>query len=200
MISTSWLTVAITIERFIAIRFALKAHLICTVRRAKIIIAAIFTVPFLSFLIFILVVKLDLDVAKTLFVNDLFYRITPVITVAVASFIPEVFLCIFNASLVYFLVQQHKSMYHIKESGRQDLLRLTIVVITMVSVFMICHSVGVYLAISIAVHSVNILETPAIGRLNVIYDFLLYVNSSVNFILYTAISKRFRDSFNKLCC
>lgn len=122
-----------------------------------------------------------------------------VLNIAVAVFIPEVSLFILNTLLIYFLVQHNRSMRHIKDKGRQELLQLTLVVITMVSVFMICHSIGLYLAINIAIYSRKQVLFTALGeRLRIINNFLVLVNSSVNFILYTAISKRFRDSFNKI--
>lgn len=203
---TSWLTVAITIERFIAIRFALKARLMCTIHRAKVAITAIFIISFLFHLskCFEYAPNMNHTSPKpvdmqALANNKIYDTLMHVLNIAVAVFIPEVSLFILNTLLIYFLVQHNRSMRHIKDKGRQELLQLTLVVITMVSVFMICHSIGLYLAINIAIYSRKQVLFTVIGeRLRIINNFLVLVNSSVNFILYTAISKRFRDSFNKI--
>lgn len=206
--TTSWLTVAITIERFIAIRFALRARLICTIRRAKITIAAIFIVSFFFHLSKCFEYAPNMDITdprpakmQPLAMNKIYDSLMHGLNIAVAVFIPEVSLFILNSLLIYFLVQHNRSMRNIKDKGKQDLLQLTLVVISMVSVFMICHSVGLYLAISIAIYSrKEVLNTPIGGRLRIINNFLVLINSSVNFILYTAISKRFRETFNNIFC
>ena len=205
---TSWLTVAITIERFIAIRFALKARLICTVHRAKVAIAAIFTISFLFHLskCFEYAPNMDHTSPKPVNLqplanNKIYDSLMHGLNIAVAVFIPEVSLFILNTLLIYFLIQHNRSMRHIKDTGKQELIQLTLVVITMVSVFMICHSIGLYLAISIAIYSrKKVLYTPVGARLRTINNFLVLVNSSVNFILYTAISKRFRENFQNIFC
>ncbi|CAE1228259.1 unnamed protein product [Acanthosepion pharaonis] len=152
----------------------------CTIHRAKVAITAIFIISFLFHLskCFEYAPHMDHTIPKPVDMqplanNKIYDSLMHVLNIAVAVFIPEVSLFILNTLLIYSLVQHNRSMRHIKDKGRQELLQLTLVVITMVSVFMICHSIGLYLAINIAIYSrKQVLFTVIVTPLSIITIFL----------------------------
>ncbi|GAB1603890.1 FMRFamide receptor-like [Argonauta hians] len=200
---TSWLTIAVTVERFIAIRFPLKAKFMCTVRRAKITIAAIFITSFLFHLSKCFEYGVNEDTSDRykqiklmpLSHNKAYLSFMHVANIAIAVFIPEITLSVLNTLLVLSLAKHQAATKHMKKETSKDIFHITTVVITMVLVFMICHSIGLYLAISIAIYGrAVIFGMPKNMRLRFINNVLVLVNSSVNFILYATISQRFRET------
>lgn len=199
---TSWLTVAVTIERFIAIRFALKAKIMCTIYRAKVAIITIFITSFVFHFSkwFEYGVNKDITNPKPVILLPLshsksYMSFMHSTNITIAVFIPEISLSILNTLLVFFLVKHNASTKHMKKQTSQEIAHITTIVITMVLVFMMCHSIGLYLAICISIYDRStVLNTPIGVRLRAINNFLVLINSSVNFILYTAISQRFRST------
>ncbi|XP_014769345.1 FMRFamide receptor [Octopus bimaculoides] len=199
---TSWLTVAVTIERFIAIRFALKAKIMCTVYRAKVAIVTIFITSFVFHFSKWFEYGVNFDHTKpnpVIFMplshSKAYMSFMHSTNIAIAVFIPEISLSILNTLLVFYLVKHNASTQHMKKQTSQEIAHITTVVITMVLVFMMCHSIGLYLAISISIYGrSSVLSTPTGISLRAINNLLVLINSSVNFILYTAISQRFRST------
>lgn len=212
---TSWLTVAVTIERFIAIKFTLRARLICTISRAKKAIAAIFITSCLFHIskFFEYMVNPDMNSPSPVLTtwlgqNQAYETYLFSVNISLAVIIPFLSLIIINILLIVGLVSHNAEMRQTiqSSSSRRDMVQITVVVITMVTVFISCHAIGVYLALMISVIGRNAaFAVPINTALRFINNLLVLVNSSVNFVLYSIISQRFRKMakevfYNSLCC
>uniref|UniRef100_A0A2C9M8S3 G-protein coupled receptors family 1 profile domain-containing protein n=1 Tax=Biomphalaria glabrata TaxID=6526 RepID=A0A2C9M8S3_BIOGL len=204
---TGWLTVAVTTERFISLRFMFHPRLVCTIQKARLVIIAIFLLSFTFHFskFFEYVPNPDLNSTKVLLSTYLVH--TPsydmyvhIANIALAAIIPVFLLVVANAFLIYFLATHRRRMLRHKATASSnmtsvDMLHVSAIVVATVLVFIMCHSVGVFLALTIASKGRHwVFEIPAFMSLKYINTFLVMVNSSVNFILYCAISRKFRKT------
>lgn len=205
---TGWLTVAVTTERFISLRFMFHPKLVCTIPRARLAIIGIFLLSFTFHFskFFEYVPNPDLKSPRVLLTTYLVH--TPsyetyvhVANIALAAIIPVFLLVVANSFLIYFLATHRRRMLRHKATASAnmtsvDMLHVSAIVVATVLVFILCHSVGVFLALTIASTGRHeVFSRPAYMALNNINTVLVMVNSSVNFLLYCAISRKFRKTF-----
>lgn len=207
---TCWLTVAVTIERFISLRFMFHPKLICTIPRARVAIISIYVVSFIFHFskFFEYAPQLDLSspqplVGTHLQQNPAYETYVHVTNIALAAIIPVFVLVIANAFLIYFLATHRRRMLRHKVTASAnmtsvDMLHVTAIVVATVLVFIACHSIGVFLGLTIAAHPKGrmfVFSNHVYLSLKHINTLLIMVNSSVNFLLYCAISRKFRKTF-----
>ena len=209
--STCWLTVAVTIERFISLRFMFHPKLICTISRARIAIIAIFAVAFIFHFskFFEYTPNVDLTsprplISTHLLKNQAYETYLHISNIALTAIVPVFVLIIANAFLIFFLATHRRRMLRHKASTASanmtsvDMMHVTAIVVATVLVFIACHSIGVFLALTIAAHPKGrmfIFTNPVYLSLKHINTVLVMVNSSINFLLYCAISRKFRKTF-----
>ncbi|XP_046334625.1 G-protein coupled receptor daf-37-like [Haliotis cracherodii] len=202
---TCWITVAVTIERFISLRFIAYPHLACTISRAKKAIAAIFIVSVLFHItkFFEYIPNPDHTKGPPLLLTELsmskaYDRYVHISNITLTAIIPVFLLVIVNSFLIYFLMTHHRRMKRHRAGVHSsvDMTHITIIVITMVLVFIVCHSFGLFLALAIAVNGRrHVFMNPLYRSFKHINFLLVTTNSSVNFLLYSTISKKFRTTF-----
>ncbi|XP_076461115.1 G-protein coupled receptor daf-37-like [Babylonia areolata] len=233
---TCWLTVAVTVERFLSLRFMMHPRLICSMPRAKRAILAIFFASFLFHFskFFEYVPNPDLRSPQSLLptelsLNKAYDTAMHISNITLAALLPIVALIIFNSFLIYFLATHRRRMlkYRSKSctsgasgSGASglglvggggggsgngnsatsvDMLHVSTVVVAVVLVFVVCHSLGVFLALNIAVHGRHrIFSNHLYLALKHVNGLLVTVNSSVNFLVYCSISRKFRTMFTSI--
>ncbi|BFZ01781.1 hypothetical protein BsWGS_04819 [Bradybaena similaris] len=205
---TGWLTVAVTIERFISLRFMFHPRLVCTIFRARLAITGIFIASFMFHFskFFEYTPNEDLNLPPMLLPTDLvktpeYETYLHTTNIALAAIIPVFLLIIANSFLIYFLATHRRRMLRHKGTSTSnmtsvDMIHVSAIVVATVLVFIVCHSVGVVLALTIAARGREVVFklSPYIA-LKHINTLLVMINSSVNFLLYCAISCKFRKTF-----
>uniref|UniRef100_A0A0B7ACZ6 G-protein coupled receptors family 1 profile domain-containing protein n=2 Tax=Arion vulgaris TaxID=1028688 RepID=A0A0B7ACZ6_9EUPU len=205
---TCWLTVAVTTERFISLRFMFHPKLVCTIPRARLAIIVIFILSFTFHFskFFEYVPNLNLASHQPLLTTYLIHTPTyetyvHIANIALASIIPVFLLIVANSFLIYFLATHRRRMLRHKASASAnmssvDMLHISAIVVATVLVFIACHSVGVLLALTIASKGRPwVFSRHPYNALKHINTVLIMINSSINFLLYCAISRKFRKTF-----
>ena len=231
---TCWLTVAVTTERFISLRFMFHPRLVCTVFRARVAIIGVFLLSFVFHFskFFEYVPNEDLfsprPVLETYLIHTPAYETYLHVTnIMLAAIIPVFLLVVANSFLVFFLATHRRRMMRHRKastasasvmgsasatmspgSGRGagggtmtsvDMMHVSAIVVATVLVFLACHSVGVYLALTIASKGRPwVFARHAYIAMKHVNTVLIMFNSSVNFLLYCAISRKFRKVFMRV--
>lgn len=231
---TCWLTVAVTVERFLSLRFMMHPRLVCSLQRAKRAVLAVFFASFLFHFskFFEYVPNTDLRQPRPLLPTELslsqaYDTAMHVANITLAALLPIVALVIFNTFLVYFLATHRRRMLRHKarkaagqvsgsgsvSAGAStsttsgggttsvDMLHVSGVVVAVVLVFVVCHSLGIFVALNIAVHGRHrIFSAHLFVAFKHVNGLLVMVNSSVNFLVYCSISRKFRKMFAAVFC
>ncbi|XP_076442866.1 FMRFamide receptor-like [Babylonia areolata] len=224
---TCWLTVAVTVERYLSLRFMRHPRLACSMPRARRAILAIFFASFLFHFskFFEYVPNPDLRSPQSLLptelsLNKAYDKAMHITNITLVALLPIVALITLNSFLVYFLATHRRRMLKYRSrsgaagsgpsglrlrgggggSGNSvDTLLVSTAVVVLVLVFVVCHSLGVFLALSIAVH----------GRHRIFSDhlhlalkhgnaLLVLLNSSVNFLVLCSVNRKFRTMFTSI--
>lgn len=110
---------------------------------------------------------------------------------ALRSLIPLIVLIVLNALIISALRKQR-----VKGKKQVSRNRVTVMLITVIIVFLICITPD---ALMSTIFEIGYAEEDNLGRgIREYTDLLLAVNSAVNFIIYCACSKLFRQTFVKL--
>ncbi|KAK6174191.1 hypothetical protein SNE40_017512 [Patella caerulea] len=204
---TCWITVAVTVERCISLCFLMHARMTCTIPRAKQAIVVIYVASFIFHFSKFFEYTANMDVTSprsvnytALVLNKAYETYVHICTIMLAAIIPVFLLIIFNSFLIYFLSTHRRRMarrsYNTSSMSSVDMMHISLIVVTMVLVFIICHSIGVFLAMTIAIDGrPAVFENPLYVSFKYINNLLVMFNSSINFLLYCAISKKFRTTF-----
>ena len=218
-----WLTLTFTIERYIGVCHPMKGKRWCTPERARIVIfivcfiTAIITFP--EFFEYIIVELHNADnstVLKTVatsFASTSTYQWGYVYTnQTLFTFLPLLLLLIFNSLLIRAVTaasKSRKAMVNQVSNERQqrqqaEQHKKTVMLISVVIVFLICqlpqailNLYSTYLEVTKSVTSKRI---HILLIINNVCNFLVMINSSINFVLYSSFSTKFRRTFKRLFC
>ena len=199
--STVWLTVLVSIERYIAICFPLKAASLCTipkVRRAVVIIyiiSVLYNVPrFFEFYI------LDGETLyKTIIPgHDEVYRYlySCVMYSILLFFSPLLILALLNVKLILAL-QRGKKQWEKLQFRQKKEHSLTVIPLSIVVVFFICGTPALVVNV---IDSINptIMMQPSFTVFIVVANLLVVLNSACNFIIYCMLGKKFRTKLKEM--
>ncbi|VDI84073.1 sex peptide receptor-related protein 2-like [Mytilus galloprovincialis] len=222
LMASIWITVMLAIERYIAICHSLRANVICTVRRAVIINAAVFFISFACRIpnFFEYSIKTGWSeyecidkkyIDWTRLGRNTNYKIVYawVFDCILCATVPFLALVYLNMRLI---LEIRKSTHYLMDTlgndsnlsnvlGREQR-RVTLMLISIVIVFFICQAPYVSISAyqSIKRYSMAGLTFHAINTGRDITIFLLAFKSALNFILYCWFSEKFWDTFKKELC
>ena len=202
---SSWLTVCVGVERYIAVCHPARAKEMCTVKRARnvsiivfILMSAIAIPSGLKYRGVIVndpvtnQTKYDLNLTE-LGNNESFMTVYTWIINLLRSVIPLCILIFVNACIIQSLRKERVKGK--KMSARN---RITLMLIIVIIVFVLCISPD---AIMSTVFGFGYVEAGYLVKgIREFTDTLLLVNSAVNFIIYCLCSKIFRDVFSEIFC
>ncbi|XP_061166514.1 FMRFamide receptor-like [Saccostrea echinata] len=209
ILTSTWLTVTMATERYIAICHPLNQTLLMTLRKTKLIIiivyvlSALFNVPVLwrnqvietvtgnnTVVYSLKIIPLGHDTMK-----DTTYR---VVWAIVGNFIPLILLVGFNICICRKIHQSYlyRKKFHYDQASSQDTnVTLTTTLIVIVVMFLILVAPS-----EIVLHIASILHTENYRSIEAVMNFMQSVNFSVNFILYCIISSYFRKTLRHIVC
>ena len=211
-----WILVAMTIERFIAVHFPFKAAKYATIKHGKIVLVALIVIFTGTNLHFFWTVSLN-ERGQCASLEDHAYfhnEVWPWIDATIYSFLPFALLLIFNVLIIYdnrrhLLRRSTLHARRTKETKRNSgfHFRLSAMLVTVSIVFLLLSSPNVIL-ISIRNKYFDFSQGVKDWRDVAVYSlwsratsFCLYLNHSVNFLLYCVSGQRFRrELINLLTC
>ncbi|XP_011451743.3 FMRFamide receptor [Magallana gigas] len=218
LMASVWLTVVLAVERYIAICHPLKAIAICTVNRARLIIAGIFIFSFIiripRFFEFKLMTmshcgKELVHIMPTEMVMSKYYTKTYPIIVdcIVGCVLPLVALVLFNIKLILEIAKSSNyPRFHdvnMQNMIAREQLKITLMLVGIIVVFFVCqapilvsYTVRHILSYTVA----NRQQLEIFNLVTLIALSLLTFKSSVNFIVYCWFSEKFWNTFKRVFC
>lgn len=205
---SAWLIVAVTIERFIVVWFPLKATSICSTRRAKLTTVGIMLTLFLLnihlFWTAVLISDPDSD-QKTCGMrqdNELLYSdVIPWLHLTVYSFVPFAALLFFNTMIIISLIKHRQviTSQMTKDDRRtRNNNHRTAVTLLCISFVWIITTTPSALYIVLPLKPTTIEEAAKLLLVKVVCFIIMYINHSINFLLYCITGQNFRREFSRL--
>ena len=202
---SAWLTVSVTIERYISVCHATKARVVCTIYRARVISALLFVFMSLvavpSAFRYTGVAHRDAQTNATVFRIELsalgrsrrFMTVCTWIQSLLRSIIPLFVLIVLNTLIIQAL--RRERIVGKKPSARN---RITLMLIVVVLVFIVCIFPDAIMSTVFGFGYVD--ENNLVRAIREFTDFLLSLNSAVNFMIYCLCSRSFRAIAREVFC
>ncbi|VDI26462.1 Hypothetical predicted protein [Mytilus galloprovincialis] len=209
--ATLWLTVSFTVERYIAVCHPLKAARMCTIARARLVIAFVSVTSFLfnvnRWFDYEIISRdnnttntTELDYAFTDFGKNNVYRQVYFLWLYlfIMFFIPLTSLAVLNTFLIFAVRRSHQQRkdMNVRQSRENN---VTIMLVSVVIVFMICQLPALVYNVAFSVNS-YVIHMYGWQILSTIRNFMVTFNSAINFILYCAFGQKFRRTFIRTFC
>ena len=206
--ATIWLTVSFTVERYIAVCHPLKAASMCTIKRAKVVIALVSVGSAIYNITRWLERRLVWDAAvnRTTFEpTSLLHSETYIkiyyswLYLPIMCFIPLMILAVMNTYLILAVKrsQQQRADMNVRQSRENN---VTIMLVAVVAVFIVCQVPALVYNVAYAIDKLTVETGTAWAVLSVIRNFLVTLNSAINFLLYCAFGQKFRKIFMLTFC
>ncbi|XP_041376735.1 FMRFamide receptor-like [Gigantopelta aegis] len=217
-----WIIMAVTVERFIVVCYPFKANQMCNVLRAKKVILGLVLLMFainLHFLWTVESVEEMIDGRNVVYCravepySALVNEAWPWVDACIYSFLPFVFIIMLNIMIINQVVKAHNSRERMQGvSERQKLdgrrqstegTKLTIMLLTVSFSFLIT-TLPMNVSLIVTTFWNQMLHDPhKVAKFTLvksITELLMYVNHSMNFFLYCATGKKFRQQIMRLLC
>ncbi|XP_074650134.1 FMRFamide receptor-like [Tubulanus polymorphus] len=199
--ATIWITVSFTVERFIAVCHPLRAASMCTIRRARIVIfgvslsSVLYNLP--RWFEYKLTPKWQPE--RTNFGNNpIFTNTYYMIYLPIMCIIPLCVLSVVNIFLIRAVRESshQRADMNVRQSRENN---VTIMLVSVVVVFIICQVPALVYNVAYAIDR-NITLSYSFQVLSNFRNFLVVVNSTINFLLYCAFGQKFRRTFVRMVC
>lgn len=222
--ATVYITVGFTVERFVAVCFPLKAAQWCSRQKARRVVAVIVIYSFFynipRFFESLKTKSCPSDTARsngsagengssqlsTPSCEPMFFRNHPLYRSIYLNFLyvsfmflfPFVLLIVMNAFLIRAVRKSERSTAEesrcFRKSRRRDT-NLTMMLISVVVVFLVCQAFALVDNVLIVIWSVEITGSDGYMIFYTISQVLVVFNSAINFILYCCFGRKFRRAF-----
>ena len=200
--STVWLTVLVSIERYIAICYPLMASSYCTLRKVQQAVLLIFSVSVIYNVAryWEFEVANNISLQKTVIGSHEIYRY--LYSCALYSlflfFVPLGLLIFLNLKLVLALNRGKKQWQTLQFRQKKEQ-NLTTIPLTIVLVFCVCGTPALVVNVIDSIYPDIFMVYPSYVTFMVVANLLVVSNSACNFIIYCLLGKKFRSKLLELC-
>ncbi|KAH9512965.1 hypothetical protein Btru_037172 [Bulinus truncatus] len=217
---TVGVTVMLAIERYIAICHPMKAMMLCTVKRARIIIVS------LTVACFLLSSPKFLDIEVSFVENDTgeqravvtwrylydYKAYTYIVTGVMLTIFPLLSLMVLNLRLIVEIRRSSKYLQyhlgadtHIRSIVNREELKITMMLVSVIIAFFIGHApymvcTFIMAIINYDVENSHLIDDSSLKKLITVSRTLIVMKFSCNFILYCWFSEKFWTTFKRTFC
>ena len=219
-----WLTIVLAIFRFLMIWFPTRGMVLCTHRRAKIVIGVVYVCVFLicipNLMINTWITKetnmtgsdnntyVDIVYASEYRKGSAFSVVKDIhlyIQAIIVKLVPSVTLTIFTILLIYAMHKAYKKRMALKSQGKKEDAdrhhehnRTTGMLLAVVALFLFTElPQGMLTLLMLFIPE---LHDSVYFKLGDVLDVVALINNAINFVLYCSMSKMFRDTFVDIFC
>nr|ANO39061.1 GCR096 [Schmidtea mediterranea] len=205
--ATIWITVGLTCERYFAVCFPLKAQFFISMKKSFwcVILISLFSI-FYNVPRWLEEIPMSINNSEHTFVNHsdstigfhkFYYSYAYIV---IMFFIPLLVLSSMNYMLIrelknsqlYVLNDTNKSLISSKSRRIRSDNNVTRMIVVVVSIFIFCQFPALIYNIKFGIQPANDISWEIISEIR---NFLVILNSAVNFILYCAFGQKFRRTF-----
>jgi hypothetical protein len=218
--SSVWLTVLVSIERWIAVCHPLKAGTMCTLKRAHLSVIGVMAFSILYNIPRFVEYRLEpmphvtfsedsnKSVEVTIWNNvkseigeNHVYRYLYCATLyfLIIFLIPLVMITILNIRLVYTIKMAKKQWSNMTKRIKKEH-KITIIPVCIVVVFYICATPALLTQVLDSIFLEKIMESLEYNTYIVVSNMLVTLNSAINFIIYCMLGKKFRQILWRMLC
>ena len=201
--ANTYLTLAVTLERYVAVVYPLKAKALCTYYRAKLYVYSIFLICILfnipKFFEIALKESMDDEYGTVYCLKATDFRKNPCYVRWYINWISNIFIIyipFFSITIINTLIylKIRKINRHRQQMNWMEIreLKLASILFGIVIVFLCCNILPLILNIVEAIYKT--IDARVVKMSNL----LLTINSSVNFLIYVAYGEKFRNCFKEM--
>lgn len=205
-------TVAFTVERWIAVCRPLRAAKMCTISRARktifgiVVLSVVYNIPRMLEYKTAYVVDHVTNTTNAIYTptslgeNQTFRHIYFIyLQLFVMLLIPFTILAVLNILLIRAVKQSERATGKVSTKAKREN-SLTVMLISVVVVFLICQVPSIVDNIFNATLSMDVLLEAPFVKLTTISNLMVIINSACNFYLYCVFGRKFRRVFCRIFC
>ena len=210
-----WITVALTLDRYLAVCHAMNTKIHCTIPSARksiiliVFAALLYNIPtFFEYKIVYIDHNIVNNTNRTTAVmvptavgnNAVFREVYHTwLYVPVVWGIPFSVMFFMNMRLMYAVHKSKQKCKTLQQKKPPKGVDVTIMLIAVIVIFLICQT-PYMVSVTMRALMPDVINSVAFIKFDTVTTLLIILNSSVNFLVYTLFGKRFRAKFLQLFC